>query len=519
MQLRSLSDLDTTLAWRHVLFRMRRFIDVPDRLPFEVVERVTGGSPRLTQDHHLRPIHLVMATKGSGTVRPFVRITPTDLLLYQALVDSLAGDIEGALGPRDKVFAYRQALAEADDPFADTPTWRDFMASIRAYLAENTRSYVLTTDVSSYFVYVDIDELEKRLLAVSTNTGAVRDLGDLLRGWQQLGVRGLPQGVAPSSALGNFYLAKLDSALEAWGADHRRYMDDVWVFATSYSEARRLQDRIERLLFEDRLGIGGEKLKIRRAETAMRDSETAEQRLELRRVELREEVLAAMDDPYVDEADVELDEQEIDEVAVHDEYDELLGELRSDRYPPNVRARLIAVYRELERGRDPYGLEEIPIVLTRMPHLTETAMRYLARAREEDAGDARAALLEVMGTERFHRDQEWLHMCRAALRLPHRPSVAVAERLAEVATTHPHPLVRARALLAWGSQSESDDFGIVDNFWPDADAEWRPYVLLAIQAKRPGRRDERYDSWSGEARFLRLLADEIRRQEFPWRSL
>lgn len=205
---------------------MRQFIDVPDRLPFEVLDRLADGCPELSGDHHLRPVATVMATKGSGTVRPFVRLSPLDLLLYQALVDAVAADLEAALGPRDRVFAYRLDTTGGDDPFAESPRWDDFLMSVREALSTGRHSHVLSGDIASYYVYIDIDELERRLLEVCSNAVAVRDLGDLLRGFQHLGVRGLPQGVPPSSPLGNFYLASLDQAIESWGYEHRRYMDD-----------------------------------------------------------------------------------------------------------------------------------------------------------------------------------------------------------------------------------------------------------------------------------------------------
>src|SRR5439155_11160335 len=218
-----LDRLDFDLAWRRVLLRMRRFIDVPDRLPYEVVERVTDGSPRLDSVHYLRPIYLVMATKGSGTVRPFVRLSPIDMVLYQALVDALGPEMEDALGRRDSVFAFRLHLDGADNPFQGTPSWTDFMGAVRDRLEEKQRAYVLSIDVANFFLHVDIEELERRLLEVGGPSDVVRDLGQVLRGWRQFGVRGLPQGVPPSSPLGNVYLSKLDRALDEWGAEYWRH--------------------------------------------------------------------------------------------------------------------------------------------------------------------------------------------------------------------------------------------------------------------------------------------------------
>jgi hypothetical protein len=519
VEIRSIETLDLPLAWRRILFRIRRFIDVPDRLPFEVLDRLTSGSPQLGADHHLRPITTVMATKGSGTVRPFVRISPSDLLLYQALVDAVAIDLEAALGSPSKVFAYRLDTTGAEDPFANTPKWSDFITSVREELATGQHTHALSGDIASYFVYIDIDELERRLLEACSDTTAVRDLGDLLRGFRQLGIRGLPQGVPPSSPLGNFYLSSLDRAFESWGVEFRRYMDDFWAFASSFQQARRIQDAVERLLYRDGLGLGGDKSRIRRVSTALDATETAQERIDARRAAIAEELLAGIDGDYIDIDEIELPEEEIDEAAVHGEYDELFGELQADQYPLDARSRLIEVYRTLEKGRDIYAMRDIPGILARMPDLTWPAVRYLAAIRGEHAEAAEDVMLELLHRERFHREQEWLHLCRAGLFFRRRPAVTLAERFGEVALNHEHPLVRARALLAWGRLSGSSDFAIAESFWASASSAWQPYVLVALQHKAAAQRNGRYQDWSGEGRFLRSLANAIQARPFPWREL
>ncbi len=498
---------------------MRRFIDVPDRLPFEVIDRLTNGSPHLSHAHHLRPVMTVMATKRSGTVRPFVRLSPVDLLLYQALVDAISPDLENALGSRERVFAYRLDTTGSDDPFAGSPTWDDFMTSVRQILDADRYTHVLTGDIASYFVYVDTDELERRLLAVCSNEGAVRDLGDLLRAWQQLGAHGLPQGVPPSSPLGNFYLAPLDRMLETAGIEHRRYMDDFWVFASSFAEARQIQDSVERLLYRDSLALGGEKSRIRRVSTALEATETARERIDARRAEIAEEMRSQVDGGYGDLDEIELPEEEIDEAAVHSEYDDVLEELRADRYPPDVRPRLIAIYRSLEKGRDTYAVDDVPDILTRMPDLTWPAVRYVASTRTADAESAERVLLDLLDERRFHREQEWLHICRAGLLLRRHPAPEVAARFGEVALDHAHPLVRARALLAWGKLSNGNEFDVADSYWSTADRTWQPYALIALQQKETADRDGRYEAWSGEGRTLWRLARAIQTRRFQWKEL
>jgi hypothetical protein len=254
------------------------------------------------------------------------------------LVDQLASTIEHSLGPREKVFAYRQTTGNEPNAYAGSPGWADFMASVRETLQADSARYALTADITNFFLYVDVEELERLLLERGGAGPVVRDLGALLRTWEGFGVKGLPQGIPPSSALGNFYLTSLDEMLDASGLAYRRYMDDLWVFADSYSDARAVQDQIETHLYELRLGLGGDKSRVRRAETALKDTETAQEAIDRRREDLLAEIEAAADDPY-DSSEVEYDPAELDEAAVESEYREVSEAVRAGNYPDRVRWR------------------------------------------------------------------------------------------------------------------------------------------------------------------------------------
>jgi hypothetical protein len=130
-----------------------------------------------------------------------------------------------------------------------------------------------------------------------------------------------------------------------------------------------------------------------------------------------------------------------------------------------------------------------------------------------------ATLLALSEPDRFHRDSEWVHICRAFLWFPERPCTPLGDRMSDIAAAHDHPLVRARALLAWGAQSAAHDFSAADALWADAESAWRPYVLVAIQDKEADDRNTRYDAWSGEERFLRSVANHLRDRRFGWSKL
>lgn len=458
-------------------------------------------------------------------MRPFARLSPFDLLLYQSLVDFLARDIEAALPSRDVLFSYRLDLTGSDDPFFGTPRWDDFVEAVRADLESGVFTHALRLDISSYFVHIDIDELERQLLGVCDDALVVRDLADLLRAFGAEGVRGLPQGAPPSSALGNFYLCPVDAWLLENGVVYRRYMDDFWIFATSYAEARRIQDEIERLLYLDRLSLGGEKSRIYRASTAIALTETAQERIDARREAVHAthksqvaEAIGILGD-YADLDEIEIPEGEIDNVAIHGEYDEIRRGLEQGEYPHEARSRLTEVYRQLEKGRDPYALPGIADFLERLPDLTWSAVRYAASLGSESREQVEDMFLELTAPSRFHKEHEWLHLCRAGLLLRWQ-SPKLASRFGEIAmTSDTSPLVRARALLAWGKLSAPDDFSSADQFWAAAGREWRHYVFVSIQGKSPEGRDRRFANWSAEGGYLRRLADELQQRMIAWREI
>lgn len=459
-----------------------------------------------------------MSTKGAGTARPFVRLHPTDLTLYQALVDSLAPTIETSLAGRDYVMAYRQSLMGGQDPFDSTPRWADFTKSVRDLLEAERYSHVLSADIASYFVYVEVEELERKLLAAGAPGPVVHDLRMLLRSWQVMGIQGLPQGIPASSPLGNFYLRDLDHLLEAEGYEFRRYMDDLRVFANSYSEARRIQDLVERHLYKLRLSLGGEKSRVLRNKTALEEALMAKERIERRAATIFAETMESIEGPYGDEL-IFLDPDEIDAVAVAAEYEELIDAVRSDQYPGSLRSRFIEIYRQLEALKDVSPVSDVPEVLQRFPDLTGPAIRYVANTASTDIKRAVGAFLEVLDNRRFHRDHEFLLIFRAALWLPNGCSEDLADVLEAYSREAPTWLLRARALLAWGAHSKNTDFAPADAFWRAAGPGSQAYALVAIQGKETSQRDERYGSWSGEGRFLRTLADAIRERPFQWRTL
>ena len=507
--LRSLEKLDLDAAWRRTLYRARaRVADVPDRLPFEVVDRfwsATGG-PTLQRAHEVRPSLRVPATKAAQpTARPFVRLHPRDLMLYQALVDALIVNIEANLGSRDEIFGYRMSPPEKDDPFDGTPSWIDFRATLHQLAMNEFDGYVLECDVSSYFMNIDVAELGRRLLEAMCDGDVVRDLEALLEHWRHEGIRGLPQGVPPSSPLANFFLARADNIIRQANLPFVRFMDDIAVITPTYQSARRILDELEAHLYGEGLSLGGGKTKISRVENVL-SRLTPEDEVEFFIESIRDAGEYAPDD-------AELQELQLEQVCAI--FDRAHQALADDDYR---RSEFTFAFQQLARHKSPHAVAALPGVLLRMPGLTAPACRYLETVASSSPA-AVLATLEKITDARFHRSQEWLHLLRACQRLPSDTGIEIAPRLKDLAETHVHELVRARALLSWGRLSHADEFDLVDSFMEKEGRRWYSYAVVAVQGKETSGRNTRYDEWGKEGRSLAWLVDSVRGQPFAWSKI
>jgi hypothetical protein len=546
MHIRSYATLDFGRAWG----RVRHWVEssaasIPDRLPFEAVQRVNGDSgPPIRSRHHLSPVTIVMSSKKSGTSRPFVRIDPSDLTLYQALVDVLAPDIEAALPGRDTCFAYRQTIGDEADACFGSPTWIDYEDRIRDLFFEDELAeafadafgkppsrpkkewrYAVVTDVAGYFLHVRLDELERRLFTVSRQFEAIGDIMELLRTWQLFGVRGLPQGVRPSSALGNLYLLPVDRYLVSQGIAYARYMDDWVIGGKTFHAARRTQDEVERQLYELGLTLASDKTRVLRGPTAVRENQGAHRRLEARKKDVLsnlgdiEAMLQAGLTDYVPEEDEIPDRNDAELAAVVDLYDSYLDRVDERDLPSGFRPVVTAILRDLGNSRFAHRTALLPRVLERAPDLTGVVSQYLYKIRKREPELAVSAFTTIVTDGRFIRDQEKLQLCRGITALKQGTGGALTSTLERWAEEDPHELVRARALLAWGVHSPRGDFGLADRFWAGASPSWRLYPLVAIQSKDAIARNDRLDRWSGEGRFLGQIAESIKTEPLAWRSL
>jgi hypothetical protein len=308
---------------------------------------------------------------------------------------------------------------DQDNQFEGSPRWSDFNAAAREKLNSEPEAFVLKADIAGYFMRIEPQELERMLLERGVDGNLGRDLRELLQSWQMLDIRGLPQGVPPSSPLGNFYLAPIDSALEASGLDFVRYMDDLWIFTDDHAGARRAQDVLERALYALGLTLSGEKSVPMHRRTALQQAVSATERLEQYQELFKEGWIAMLDDSYSDEDELPPD-KEINAAAVLDLYNDLVERLRAGEYPDGFRPLLRNIYRELRAGGRPEIIGDVPYLVTRFPDLTGEAALYTGYTASHDVGSAVEAFRQLLEPENFHREQELVEIFHAALAVPDR---------------------------------------------------------------------------------------------------
>lgn len=519
IKLRSLDQLDLPLAWKRVCRWSRSSMrDVPDRLPYELMRKMYKPHPEMYAEHVLDPAMIVFASKKSGTARPFMRLGPRDMLLYQALVDRLARPIERRLASVGVVCAYRQTQTRNDDMFFRTPRFADYASIVRGTAQDGVSSHVLKADISGYYMHIRPDTLAAKLAEIDADPDVVEDLSGLISAWNDAGLLGLPQGLQPSSPLANVYLASLDDLLD--NRKYARFNDDFHVFCHCYSDAVRLRDDVEEHLYKLGLTLSAEKTKVMLASEVPDDlpsgRELVDSKVKSRWREIVE-FAALVTADYEEPEEPEHDQIEIETVVAI--YEQIATAIETGEFPPGTRTALSECFRRMRDQKTTEGLAQIPVLLSRCPDLMGTALEYVAACGSVAEGEVQKLFEYVCDPSRSFRDQEKIQISAASLKISSDGSGYLGERFALQAIKDDHPLVRARAVLAWGYHSDSAALSTADSYWARASGQFKAYAIASIQAKDEKARDQLFEKWLSSVNSRRPFAqvvESIRKERLKW---
>lgn len=217
-------------CWRDEVPDVIRYKDFPFHWK-EVREQIEG----LLVDGTYRPqaAGIVEVPKGALVSRPIAVLNLVDRVVYQAVMERIGPLIDAELTEEVRsARLYKNKSGKYAQP-KQTEAWAKFQKSGREMCELFDHVCMLTTDITSYFEFVDLELLISELREVPGMPGeAVDVLIRVLDGASKMGnLNGVPQGPEVSSILGNFYLRPLDAILRKLDVKFLRFQDDIKVFA------------------------------------------------------------------------------------------------------------------------------------------------------------------------------------------------------------------------------------------------------------------------------------------------
>ncbi len=244
------ASLDLELAWRRVLTDARDDL-VPDPLSYEdfipkKAEILGNVRKKLQRGYSPSSLLHMDVPKSKLAMRPGSVPAIEDRLVYTAVVGSFAEGIDGSLEDESIVPSYRVASKRKKYLFKfGIKQWFKFQDLMRQAYSDGYK-YALVTDLTAYFDHINHELLLGQLRSLGVPDQKLTLLKTLLDHWSEGRPVGIPQGLDPSSLLGNVYLDPLDKHMVRGGHRYFRYVDDIRVFAKSEADLRRSMLEITR---------------------------------------------------------------------------------------------------------------------------------------------------------------------------------------------------------------------------------------------------------------------------------
>lgn len=321
----------------------------------------------------------IWVPKKNYFVRPGAIPHLEDRILFQALVDNVARKLEQQLPPLQEEVVFSSRLnpnGESESLFVHPrQLWLAFKRKAIEYCDDENTKYALISDISSYFENIDLRLLTDTLTSSGVSPNYADAIRYILVVWANGRTRGVPQMMAPCSLLANMYLSQVDKNMVLRGYRYIRYVDDIRIFVSSATEAKKtllvLTDRLK----DCYLDVQASKTKIVHALEHKQELMTLETHLTESGIE-------------TDEEDTTTDYEDHSEPQSHIPEDKLIRFLESLVGNPNYDDRhLRFCINNLSRIGSPAALDLVLSRLISMPQETETFVRYLFKLPPSVMGD------------------------------------------------------------------------------------------------------------------------------------
>jgi hypothetical protein len=199
----------------------------------------------------------IFVPKKNGLVRPLSLLKFKDLLVYQAIVNTISDIVVDHISPYHSNFVFGSCYNTSNAPEQErifflkkwTDQWKAFESKTKHHY-ETGYCYLAEFDIASFFDTIDhfilAQVLNKKYLVEEP---LLEFLSTLLASWTGdftgktlNGKHGIPQGPIASQVLSDLYLFYLDlEMLETQSIDIKyiRYVDDIRVFSKTENSAKK----------------------------------------------------------------------------------------------------------------------------------------------------------------------------------------------------------------------------------------------------------------------------------------
>lgn len=197
----------------------------------------------LNGTYSISPLRKIWVPKEKYFLRPGSLPMLEDRLIFQALVDKVAKDIEKQLHSVKYEVVFSSHLnpdLSSNEMFLNRgEQWLSFKKKAVQYCGMQDVEYVLVTDIASYFENINLDMLANLMRSAGVGPAYVDAISYILKIWANGRTRGLPQMLAPCSLLADFYLNQVDKNMVLAGYRYIRYVDDIRIFVSANVDLRK----------------------------------------------------------------------------------------------------------------------------------------------------------------------------------------------------------------------------------------------------------------------------------------
>ena len=476
-----------------------------DELWDEIVSALRSGT--------YNPLPLITAEvpKPSGLTRPGSILFPADRVLFQALADTIAPQIDPQLDD-DRVMSYRLLTPDPQgrmfEPRSDS--YKRFKIAIGEGAIQS--AFVIQADVASYFFHINHHVLENLIGAAGAPGGLIRLLvKHMLETWSDRFSYSIPQGMFPSDLLGNYYLSALDTHLTTKGVPSVRYVDDLVAFYDDESSAKASIPEICRFLRTIGLDLNEHKTRLVPSQTAVQEETELDRKFERARNEVYGDILysvGASQYGFQDSWET-IDETAILEIAESEALEQLWAarpntplEKRDqlDRFCLGAFARL----------GSKVAVKTVLAELSRRPHMTRTYCAYLGKFIRVEP-DVQIALSTLI-TRRVPYDSELQWPIAALLPTDSVPQHTVNTALGILRDRTRSNEIRALSAILVGKFGSGASRAVLRGHWNEENSEHvKSAMVYSLMFFDREEREILLNHWGAQGKLYELIAKAVRK--------